>query len=281
MTSRVLLVALVVALLPGAVAAAAPTARAVDIKVQVAIVEPEVRAGATVTIRIVVSRHTAGTPIRALRLEQSLPAKELDVLSYRTSSGSFAPATGWWTGFALTSRRPIVLTLTGRVRDEAAHGTLIYKTAVALTKAWVDRRPQDNSAGILRPIAGKPADLGVTITDARDTVKAGSVTSYVVTVINFGPSTITPGIKLLLGLLGALYSGTFTASQGTYDYSIRSWSGLTLASGEFATVTVTGTIPADVRGSVTASAAVSVHATFDDPVHANDVATDTTTVVAP
>ena len=112
-------------------------------------------------------------------------------------------------------------------------------------------------------------------------MKAGSVTTYVVTVINFGPSTISPGIKLQLGLLGALYSGTFTASKGAYDFSIKSWSGLTLASGEIATVTVTGTIPADVRGTITASAAVSVHAVLDDPVVANDVATDTTTVVAP
>jgi hypothetical protein len=279
--SRILLAALVVALLPAAVAPAAPSARAVDIKVQVSIVEPEVRAGATATIRIVVSRRTAGTPIRALRLDQSLPTKELEVLSYSTSAGSFAPATGWWTGVALTSRRPVVLTLTGRVRDEAARSTLIYKTAVALTKAWADRRPQDNSASVLRPIAAKPADLAVTITDARDTLKAGSVTTYVITVINFGPSTITPGIKLQLGLLGSLYSGTFTASKGTYDYSIKSWSGLTLASGEIATVMVTGTIPADVRGTITASAAVSVHAGLDDPVVANDVAIDTTTILAP
>jgi hypothetical protein len=281
MTIRVLLAALAVAALPAAQAAAAPSPKAVDLTVQIAVVEPEVRAGAPVTIRIVVSRRTAGTPIRALRLDQALPAKELEVLSYRTSAGSFAPATGWWTGFALTSQRPIVLTLSGRVPDEAARGTLIYKTAVALTKAWVDRRPQDNSASIQRPIAAKPADLAVTITDARDTVKAGSVTSYVVTVINFGPSTLTPGIKLQLGLLGALYAGTFAASRGTYDFSTKSWSGLTLAGGEIATLTVTGTIPADVRGTITASAAVSVHAAFDDPVHANDVATDTTTVVAP
>jgi hypothetical protein len=281
MTSRVLLAALAVAMLPAAQAAAAPSAKAVDLTVQIAVVEPEVRAGATVTIRVVISRRTAGTPIRALRLDQSLPAKELEVLSYRTSAGSFAPATGWWTGIALTSRRPVVLTLSGRVPDEAARGTLIYKTAVAPTKAWVDRRPQDNSASILKPIAAKPADLAVLITDARDTVKAGSVTTYVVTVINFGPSTVTPGIKLQLGLLGALYSGTFTASKGAYDYSIKSWSGLTLASGEIATVTVSGTIPADVRGTITASAAVSVHADLDDPVVANDVATDTTTVVAP
>ena len=94
-------------------------------------------------------------------------------------------------------------------------------------------------------------------------------------------NTITPGIKLLLGLLGSLYSGTFTASQGTYDYSIRSWSGLTLAGGEIATVTSPGRFPPTSAARSPRRRQCRCTPSSTTRWSRNDVATDKTTIVTP
>src|SRR5215470_13279456 len=94
-------------------------------------------------------------------------------------------------------------------------------------------------------------DLSITKTDGRSTATPGTPDTYTITVTNNGPDTITsfnladtPPTILLNPAFG-------TPSAGTYDPVTGLWSGLSLATGGVATITLTGLIDPAATGTLT------------------------------
>ena len=70
----------------------------------------------------------------------------------------------------------------------------------------------------------------------------------------------------------------FTPSSGTYNSSTGAWTGLNLASGQSATLTLSGTVSSTATGTITNTATVAAPTGVTDPTSSNNSSTDTTTV---
>src|SRR5262249_44498783 len=122
------------------------------------------------------------------------------------------------------------------------------------------------------------ADLSVTKTDGKASAVPGTPVTYTITVSNAGPSTVS-SLTLTDDLPAELLNPTFgTPSAGSYNAATGVWSGLSLASGQSVTITLTGTIDPAATGSLTNTAHVAPPPGVTDPNPGNNNATDTDTL---
>ncbi len=133
-------------------------------------------------------------------------------------------------------------------------------------------------------VLGEPpsADLGLTVSDGLTDVVAGDglTHTYLITVTNGGPSDAS-GVTVLDSWPAGFAQGTIDASQGSCT-SVGPGPDLicalgSLAAGASATVSVDFTVAASTLAGVQLETA-TVSGSPADPVGANDVATDSTTV---
>jgi uncharacterized repeat protein (TIGR01451 family) len=122
------------------------------------------------------------------------------------------------------------------------------------------------------------ADLSLTKTDGKTSAVPGTVDTYTITVSNGGPSTVS-SFTLADPVPTALLNPVFGApSAGSYNPATGLWSGLSLATGQSVTITLTGTIDPTATGTLTNTAMVSPPAGVTDPNPANNSAADTDTL---
>jgi len=143
----------------------------------------------------------------------------------------------------------------------------------------VDPNPGNNSSTDNDTLTPQ-ADLAVTMTDGAATVVPGTSTTYTITITNNGPSTVS-SLTLTDSIPAALLNATFgTPSAGSYDSATGVWSGLSLASGDAVTLTLTGTIDPNAIGPITNTVTVAPPTGTTDLNSANDTASDTDTTPA-
>ncbi len=124
-------------------------------------------------------------------------------------------------------------------------------------------------------------DLGVSKVDNPDPVVAGGQLTYVVTVTNYGPSSVLASDILIVSdsLPDGFTATSWTPSAGSYDSSSGAWTGLDLASGESVTLTIVGTVSPSATGILTNTVTVSPPEGVTDQYPCNNVATEETTVL--
>ncbi len=122
------------------------------------------------------------------------------------------------------------------------------------------------------------ADLAVTKDDGKTSVVPGTSDTYTITVTNNGPSTVS-SVILTDDVPPELLNPVFgTPSVGSYDPATGLWSGLSLATGQSVTITLTGTIDPKATGTLTNTAHVAPPPGVTDPNPTNDTTTDTDTL---
>ena len=126
-------------------------------------------------------------------------------------------------------------------------------------------------------ILGASTDLALVKTDGQPTAVPGQSVTYTLTVTNNGPDTVT-SLKLVDNVPGALGVPAFAPSAGSYDDATGLWTGLNLATSQFVTLTVAGTIDPFARGSLLNTATVFPPAGMTDTAGGNDVASDSDTL---
>jgi uncharacterized repeat protein (TIGR01451 family) len=113
-----------------------------------------------------------------------------------------------------------------------------------------------------------------------DTVVLGATDTYTITVTNNGPTTVS-SVTLTDTSTPALLTPVFTPSVGLYDEVSGLWSGLSLASAESVTMTLTGMIDPSATGTtLTNTVTVAPPAGVTDTNTANDSFTDTDTLTS-
>src|SRR5439155_602900 len=99
--------------------------------------------------------------------------------------------------------------------------------------------------------------------------------SYTITVTNNGSSTVS-GFTLTDTIPAGLLSATFgTPSAGSYNSTTGVWSGLSLASGQSVSISLSGRMDPGAIRSLTYNVRVSPLAGVTDPTPGNNTATDT------
>src|SRR5439155_1111923 len=133
--------------------------------------------------------------------------------------------------------------------------------------------PANNTATDIDTLTPE-ADFSVTVTDGATTVVPGSSDTYTIVVGNNGPSTVT-SLSLADPIPAALLNPIFGApSAGSYDPLLRVWSGLSLATGQSVSITLTGTVDPSATGTLTNTVTVAPSPGTTDTDPANNSASD-------
>ena len=135
----------------------------------------------------------------------------------------------------------VVFTFTVLVNPSLTTGSLINLAVVLAPAGTTDPNDPGNNHAIDTDTLTPQADLSVTMTDGKAIVVPGTSDTYTITVTNNGPSTVS-SLTLSDTIPAALLNRNFAPSVGAYDAATGAWSGLSLASGQHVTLTLTGTI---------------------------------------
>jgi uncharacterized repeat protein (TIGR01451 family) len=230
--------------------------------------------GTSDTYTITVSNSGPST-LSSLSLADSIPAALLNPIFGAPSAGSYDPLLRVWSGLSLATGQSASITLTGTI-DPTATGSLANTVTIAPSSGTTDTNPANNIASDVDTLTPQ-ADLSVALTDGRTTVVPGTSDTYTITVGNNGPSTVS-SLVLTDTIPAALLNPIFGApSAGNYDSLTGVWSGLSLATGQTTSLTLTGTIDHAI-GSVTNTVTVAPPPGVTDPNPANNTASDTNTL---
>lgn len=158
----------------------------------------------------------------------------------------------------------VVYTVTALI-DPTATGTL---SNTATATATNDPNSEDNTSTHTDQLSPQ-ADLGVTKTSNVPTAIVGDTLIYTITVTNFGPSTVG-SFTLTETLPPQVSVATQIPSAGSYNPATGAWTGISLATGQSVTLTVTGTVLFGAGGTITNSANVAPPPGVNDYNASND-----------
>jgi len=237
----------------------------------------------TVTYTIAVSNALGFSQANSLSLTQSFTSIPNSV-SFLSASGS-----GWSCSAGSTSvtcTRPSLASgssapgLTVQWTVGPAGGTLTASATVTATET--DPFPSDNTTTAVTTVTGVPyADLAVSQTDGGVTVLWNRLLTYLITVSNDGPNSVTGATvtdTFNASLSGVVWTctasaGSSCAPSGTGNLADSS---VSLLSGGSVTYTATGTVVYGTAGPIPNT--VSVAASTYDPVAGNNSSTIQTPV---
>ena len=161
--------------------------------------------GATTTYTLVVANNGPST-ISGFTLTDPLPTI-LTAPTYQPSRGSYAPETGAWTGLTFQPGQTVTLSISATV-EASATGALVNATRVRPPAGYTDPVPSNDSATDTDTLTPR-ATLRATKRLSGELV-AGAEATYVITVINDGPSVataVTAADNLPAGLIPVRTSG--------------------------------------------------------------------------
>ena len=163
----------------------------------------------------------------------------------------------------------------------AASGTLVNTATVTPPAGTTDPNPGNNSATDTDTITvvAPTADLGITKTDGSATYTAGGPITYVITVSNAGPASVT-GASVVDALPAVITGAGWTCVGAAGGTCPASGSGninvvVNLPVSASVTFTLTGTVASSATGNLVNTATVTPPAGTTDPNPGNNSATDT------
>ncbi|BCM90976.1 hypothetical protein IAD21_02839 [Abditibacteriota bacterium] len=232
-----------------------------------------VPAGSNTTYTITV-KNNGPTSVTSLRVVDNLPLT-LSNPTWTASSGTYNSTTGNWTGLNLASGASVTLNLTARV-SPLAIGTVSTTATVSTPAGVTDSNSANNSATDTDTVT-LLADLGVAVADGTTSIAQGATISYLVTVTNNGPGTVST-LTLTDTISPALQNSTFIPDEGVYNSTTGAWTGLNLAPGGTAQITVTGTVPLSATGNLVNTLTVAPPPGVTDLNGTNNTASDTDSI---
>lgn len=126
--------------------------------------------------------------------------------------------------------------------------------------------------------AQQTVDLGITKSDQLSTTSPGASVSYLLTVVNNGPATLT-NLRVVDNLPLVFLNPTYTPSKGSYNPVTGEWTGLTFAQGESIFLEIKGNISATATpGTILNTAQVYPPAGYTDTNTANNNCEDKTDI---
>ncbi len=159
----------------------------------------------------------------------------------------------------------------------SARGTLA--NAVSVEALQIDPDPANNGASETTEVIDL-ADLSLTKDDGRTIAVPGEAISYLITVANVGPGTVTD-LSVTDDLPAAILEPVFTPSSGNYDSDTGTWTGLELGPGQNVTLTLDGTVDPQASGTLVNTASVTPRSGVIDLYPDNNADADTDVLETP
>jgi uncharacterized repeat protein (TIGR01451 family) len=225
--------------------------------------------------------------VTSVTVTDAVPATILNP-TFVPSTGSYAPATGQWTGLNLAAGDSVTLILQGTVSPSAT-GTLVNTATVAPPTGVTDPITTDNSSTDTDTLT-PTADVSITKSDGQSAINPGEPITYTLRVSNSGPSTasnvtVTDNVPATITNV----SWTCTIPAGTGSCGAANGSGNTLNTtvnlnaGAIATYIIQGTVSplAPPSGFLTNTATVTLPTGLTDPSLSNNSSTDQDALTRP
>ena len=200
--------------------------------------------------------------------------------TFTPSTGTFDKNTGNWTGLTLTQGQTANLTIGGSVAANAT-GTLSNTASVIAPTGTTDNNTLNNSA-TENTAVNRQIDFEITKTATPKPAVAGEALTYTIAVTNKGTSAMNAAdvLKVVDTLPNGFNASSYNASRGTYDSVTGNWNGLTLTSGQTASLSITGKVASDATGTLANKVVLTVPPGIIDPVITNNEATDNSAIIA-
>jgi gliding motility-associated-like protein/uncharacterized repeat protein (TIGR01451 family) len=207
-------------------------------------------AGSPLTYTLTVTNNGASAMVAldTITVTDILPAG-FTASTYVPAAGVYNSATNKWSGLTLTSGQSTTLTISGTLSPTAT-GSLLNTAIVKTPPAIVDANINNDTTRLTTPIS-RILDLSLAKTASPKPAVAGSPFTYTITLTNNGPASLLPAdiTTLTDNLPTGFTATTYTPSAGTYTSGNGQWTGLTLATGQSATLNIVGTIAANYTGT--------------------------------
>ncbi|MBC6110040.1 DUF11 domain-containing protein, partial [Pedobacter sp. CCM 8938] len=199
-------------------------------------------------------------------------------VSATPSVGTYNPVSGIWTLGNLNGGSSQTLVIVAKVNANVTPAN--YGNDVSITGTEADAVPANNTASITNIVPVRNIDLALTKTATPKPAIAGNALTYTITVTNNGLSNLVASdiVKVTDNLPSGFTANTYTASTGTYTSASGNWTGLTLASGQNATLTIVGSLSSSATGTISNTATVTVPTGTVDPDLTNNSQTDNTLI---
>ncbi|MBC9932683.1 DUF7507 domain-containing protein [Chitinophaga qingshengii] len=229
--------------------------------------------GQTLTYTITLTNNGPGSmlPGDTLTLTDNLPSG-FTANNYTPSAGTYNSATGAWTGLSLATGGTATLTITGMVGNSYTGASLINTVTLTPPTGITDPTPPTAKDTTL---VSRVMDLDLVKTATPKPAVAGQALTYTITLTNNGPAILLPAdvVTVTDNVPAGFTASSYTPSAGSYTSGTGAWTGLTLATGQSATLTIAGTVNAGVNGTAlinTATATPPPGATDPTPPTAKD-----------
>ena len=222
-----------------------------------------VNVGDTITYLITVTNKGIDSAT-GLQITDLVPSG-LSNLGYTVSTGTYSLATGLWNIGTLENGATATLTITGKITAAMAGLTITNQAAITAENEY-SSLPVVSAADVYT----KLAEVQINQT-ATPKANVGDTVTYKVYVKNNGPDTAT-NITLSDIPPSVLSNVHITPSAGT-TYSSGVWTIASLANGETAVLTITGTATAPMAGKTINNTAVLTGETEYDPSTIGDSTT--------
>jgi uncharacterized repeat protein (TIGR01451 family) len=228
-----------------------------------------------ITTYTITIRNTGPSSAAGVRLTDVFPPEIIEALWTSLAAGGASGNSASGSGpiddvLNLPPGASVIYTVVARI-SPTARGLLVNTSELIVPPGVDENTPDDNQSTDTDTLVPS-ADLAVAKTASPSPVRPGQTLTYTITVTNLGPSTVF-GFQLTETLPPEFAAGSFTPSAGTYDPATGTWSGLTLAAGESVTLTVTGTVPANLRMVLVNTAVVAPPSDTTDDNPSNNSAT--------
>ncbi|WP_159451776.1 beta strand repeat-containing protein, partial [Pedobacter africanus] len=214
-------------------------------------------------------------PADVITLTDALPAGFTSAV-YTAGSGTYTSANGNWTGLTLAAGQSAALSISGTLAATAT-GSISNTASLTGPTGTADPVSANNTATVVSAIS-RIMDFAVVKT--AGTAVAGQPLTYTISLTNNGPATLqaADNITVTDALPNGFENPVYTASSGNFSSTTGNWTGLTLASGQSVSLSISGTVAATASGSLSNTAVVNGPADTSDPVNTNNSSTVVSTI---